>query len=98
MKTATSHLAKGLLSSIFGNSLPSPAELTSLAEKASTAELACARSEAMERILSAEFQGRATEQAAMRQFGLDALAAATLQGNPAAARKALDLLEREYDR
>lgn len=89
---------KHLLAHLFGARSPSAAELTVSAEADAAAELACARSEAYQRVQAAELQSRTQQQAAMRQMGLDALDAATWQGNPQAARLALELLEREYDR
>ena len=46
-------------------------------------------------MLAATLQQRTSQQAAMRQCGLEALDVATLQGNPAAARQALTIIERE---
>ncbi len=98
MKDTSRNPTKELLSRIFGTLPPSSAELTAHAEADATAELSCARAEALQRVQAAELQGRAEQQAVMRQMGLDALDAAIWQGNPKAARQALDLLEREYDR
>lgn len=84
-----------LLERVCGSAPPSAAELTERAGAAAAAELACARSEARGRVLAATLQQRTSQQAAMRQCGLEALDVATLQGNPAAARQALTIIERE---
>jgi len=98
MEHASCHPAGELLASIFGTLPPSPTELTARAEEAAAAELACAQSEAAARVQAAALQGRVEQQAAMRQLGLSGLDAATLQGNPAAVRQALTILERESRR
>ena len=98
MKDNSRNPTKEWVARIFGVLSPSAAELTAHAEADAAAELACARTEAGQRVQAAERRGRAEQQAAVRQMGLDALDAAIWQGNPKAARQALDLLEREYDR
>ena len=85
MKDNSRNPTKEWFARIFGVLPPSAAELT-------------AHAEAVQRVQAAELRGRAEQQAAVRQMGLDALDAAIWQGNPKAARQALDLLEREYDR
>lgn len=98
MKKNPSHSMKELLADIFGALPPSAAELTARAKATARAEVACATCEAIERVQAAGLRCSTSQQAAMRQFGLEELDAAILQVNPRAARQALEILENEYDR